>query len=164
MRPRNRIEPWLFLLPALTIYSFVVLVPVIWSLTYSFFNWKGIGAMKFCGFDNYVRMFTDRKMLISIQNNLFFMAVGTSVQAFMGLLMATLLFNIRRGSNLLRVLYFIPNIISSMAICKIFNLLLSVKPEGLLAAIVSALGGKPTPLLSDYNYALLIWLFSMPHL
>lgn len=156
MKPRNKIEPWLFMLPALLLYTGIVLIPVVWSLGYSFFNWKGIGAMKFAGLDNYIRMFTDKKMIASIQNNLFFMAVGTVVQVFMGLLMATLLSNIRRGNNILRVLYFIPSIISSMAICKIFNLLLSVQPQGLVAAIVSAFGGKPKALLSDYNWALTI--------
>lgn len=156
MKPKHKLEPWLFLLPALLVYVFVVMVPVVWSLVYSFFNWKGIGAMKFAGLDNYVRMFSDRKMLTAIQNNLLYMVLGTCVQVFMGLLMATLLSNITRGSNILRVLYFIPCIISSMAICKIFEKLLSVQPEGLIAAIVSALGGKPKALLSSPDLALIM--------
>lgn len=154
MKPKNRIEPWMFLLPALLLYTCIVIVPVVWSLGYSFFSWKGIGAMKFIGLDNYARMFADKKMIVAVKNNLFYMVLGTGVQVFMGLLMATLLSSIRRGSNVMRVLYFIPCIISSMAICKIFNMLLSVQPEGLFAAIVSALGGKPIAVLSSYDYAL----------
>ena len=156
MKPKNKLEPWLFLLPALIVYTCIVLLPVLWSLVYSFFNWNGIGDMKFVGLGNYARMLSDKKMMAAFKNNLFFMAVGTCVQVFMGLLMATLLSNIRRGSNILRVLYFIPCIISSMAICKIFNMLLSVQPEGLLAAIVKMFGGKPIALLSSYDYALLV--------
>ena len=156
MKPRTKIEPWMFLLPALLVYTVMVIIPVVWSLGYSFFNWKGISEMKFTGFDNYVRMFTDRKMITSIQNNLVYMVIGTCVQVFMGLFMATLLSSIDRGSNILRVLYFIPCIISSMAICKIFNMLFSVQPEGLIAALVKLFGGKPKALLSDYNYALLM--------
>ena len=156
MKPKNKLEPWLFLLPALIVYTCIVLLPVLWSLVYSFFNWNGISDMKFVGLGNYARMLSDKKMMAAFKNNLFFMAVGTCVQVFMGLLMATLLSNIRRGSNILRVLYFIPCIISSMAICKIFNMLLSVQPEGLLAAIVKMFGGKPIALLSSYDYALLV--------
>ena len=156
MKPKNKLEPWLFLLPALIVYTCIVLLPVLWSLVYSFFNWNGINDMKFVGLGNYARMLSDKKMMAAFKNNLFFMAVGTCVQVFMGLLMATLLSNIRRGSNILRVLYFIPCIISSMAICKIFNMLLSVQPEGLLAAIVKMFGGKPIALLSSYDYALLV--------
>lgn len=154
MKPKNRLEPWMFLFPALLLYTCVVIVPVVWSLGYSFFQWKGIGAMKFIGLDNYARMFADKKMIVAIKNNLFYMVLGTGVQVFMGLLMATLLSSIRRGSNVMRVLYFIPCIISSMAICKIFNMLLSVQPQGLFAAVVSALGGKPIAVLSSYDYAL----------
>lgn len=154
MKPKNRIEPWMFLFPALLLYTCIVIVPVVWSLGYSFFQWKGIGAMKFIGLDNYARMFADKKMIVAIKNNLFYMVLGTGVQVFMGLLMATLLSSIRRGSNVMRVLYFIPCIISSMAICKIFNMLLSVQPQGLFAAVVSALGGKPIAVLSSYDFAL----------
>ena len=149
MKPKRKIEPWLYLLPALAVYLFVVIVPVIWSLVYSFFDWNGIGAMKFSGFNNYTRLFFDGKMIASILNNLKFMALGTVVQVFMGLAMATLLYSITKGSNTLRVLYFIPCIISSMAICKIFEKLLSVQPQGLVAAIVVALGQKPIAVLSS---------------
>lgn len=154
MKPSHKLEPWLYLFPALLIYTFTVLVPVVWSLVYSFFDWNGIGAMQFAGLDNYTRMFRDSKMLTAITNNFKFMLLGTVVQVFMGLFMATLLYNISRGSNILRVLYFIPCIISSMAICKIFEKLLSVQPQGLVAAIVQLLGGKPMAVLSSPKYAL----------
>lgn len=155
MTPKHKIEPWLYLLPALAVYLLMVIVPVIWSLVYSFYDWNGIGAMKFIGFNNYVRLFFDGKMITSILNNLKFMVLGTVVQVFMGLAMATLLYSITKGSNTLRVLYFIPCIISSMAICKIFEKLLSVQPQGLVAAVVVALGLKPIAVLSSPQYALL---------
>lgn len=154
MKPSYKLEPWMYLLPALLIYTFAVLVPVVWSLVYSFYNWNGVGAMEFAGLGNYVRMIRDSKMLTAIKNNLFFMVLGTSVQVVMGLFMATLLYNISKGSNILRVLYFIPCIISSMAICKIFEKLLSVQPQGLVAAIVEMFGGKPIAVLSSPKYAL----------
>ena len=156
MKPKYKLEPWLFLMPALVVFVATVIVPVIWSLFYSLFDWNGIGEMDFIGIDNYVRMFNDKKMVTAFTNNLKFMLLGTCVQVFMGLLMATLLSAITKGSNILRVLYFIPCIISSMAICKIFDKLLSVQPEGLVAAIVSALGGKPKALLSSPQHALLM--------
>ena len=154
MKPSYKLEPWMYLLPALLIYTFAVLVPVVWSLVYSFFDWNGIGAMEFAGLGNYQRLFRDVKMLTAIKNNFYFMSLGTVVQIIMGLLMATLLYNIRRGSNILRVLYFIPCIISSMAVCKIFEKLLSVQPQGLVAAIVEMMGGKPIAVLSSPKYAL----------
>src|SRR5699024_2037275 len=54
----------------------------------------------------------------------------------------------------LRVIYFIPCIISSMAICKIFEKLLSVQPRGVLVAITDILGLPQHAFLSDPDWAL----------
>ena len=156
MKPRNKWEPWLFSAPALIVYIGVVIVPVIWSLMYSFYDWNGISSMEFAGLDNYTRMFTDRTLGISIINNLVFMAVGTLFQICSGLIMAIILSNISRGSNVMRVIYFIPCIISSMAICKIFDKLLSVEPQGVIAALMELLGMKQIALLSEPRWALLV--------
>ncbi len=155
MRPKFKAEPWLFAAPALIVYLLIVIIPVVWSLGYSLFSWNGINDMKFAGLENYVRMFRDTTFQTAVRNNLYFMAVGTVYQVLMGLMMAILLSSIQKGSNLLRVVYFIPCIISSMAICKIFEKLFSVMPQGVLAAMMSALGLKPIAFLSEPSYALL---------
>ena len=121
MKPRRKIEPWLFLLPALVAYVAIVLFPMIQTISYSFTNWNGIGEKTFAGFENYRRMLSDKNLRTAFFNNLYFLLIGTVFQMVMGLLMATLLSGIKKGSNLFRVLYFIPYIISSMAICKIFE-------------------------------------------
>ena len=156
MRPRNKWEPWLFSAPALIVYVCIVLVPVVWSIVYSVFDWNGISAMKFVGLQNYSRMFGDEVFKTSFFNNLFFMAVGTIYQVFTGLIMAIILTNITKGNNILRVIYFIPCIISSMAICQIFEKLLSVEPQGVLAAIMEGMGMEPIALLSEPKWALLV--------
>ena len=154
MKTKNKIEPWLFLAPALIIYVLIVIMPILWSLSYSFTDWSGIGKMKFIRLDNYVKMFSDKTLWIAFKNNIFFMIVGTVFQLFMGLVMAVLLSSISKGSNILRVIYFIPCIVSSMAICKIFDKLLSVQPRGVLVAITDMLGLAPHAFLSEPNWAL----------
>lgn len=154
MKQKNKLEPWLFCAPALLVYICIVLVPVVWSIWYSLFDWNGIGAMRFVGLDNYQRMVTDTNFWTSVKNNLYFMVTGTIIQITAGLIMATILSNLTRGSNILRVVYFIPSIISSMAICKIFERLLSVQPQGVLAAIMELTGMEPIAFLSSHKWAL----------
>ena len=72
MKPKNKIEPWLFAAPALVIYVFIVILPILWSLTYSFTDWNGIGKLKFIGLDNYVKLFSDKTLWIAFKNNIFF--------------------------------------------------------------------------------------------
>lgn len=154
MKPRNKIEPWLFLLPALLIYLGVVLIPMLQTIGYSFLDWNGLGDKMFVGLKNYARLISDKTLRTAFLNNLFFLILGTAFQLFMGLLMATLLSGISRGSNIFRVLYFIPCIISSMAICKIFEKLLAVQPKGVIAAVMELLHLEPIAFLSNLDYAL----------
>ncbi len=155
MKAKSKAEPWLFLMPALIIYCGIVILPVVWSLAYSFTNWNGVGMMNFIGLSNYRNMLHDDTLRTAFMNNLFFMAVGTIFQLVTGLIMAVLTSSIRKGSNILRVIYFIPCIISSMAICKIFEKLLSVQPRGVLAALTDLLGFPTHAFLSEPRWALL---------
>ena len=111
MKPKNRLVPWLFSAPALVIYIFTVLVPVIWSMVYSFFDYNGVSDMNFVGLDNYFHLFQDKVFKTSVMNNLIFMAISTAFQLFMGLLLATILTGITKGNNILRVAFFISGII-----------------------------------------------------
>lgn len=154
MKPRYKITPWLFLLPALLIYTGVVLVPMFQTIGYSFIDWNGLGDKVFVGLKNYSRLLSDKPLRTAFFNNLFFLFLGATFQLLMGLLMATLLSGITRGSNIFRVLYFIPCIISSMAICKIFEKMLSVQPQGVIAAVMELLNLKPMAFLSEFDYAL----------
>lgn len=89
--------------------------------------------MKFIGLENYVRMFQDETFREAVVNNLKFVVLGSLFQLCAGLILAILLTHISKGGNILRVIYFIPCIISSMAICQIFpKCFLSAPGPGLL--------------------------------
>ena len=69
MKPRNKIQPLPFVLPALFVYILTVIIPILWSMGYSLFSWNGIGDMKFIGLENYVRMFQDETFREAVVNN-----------------------------------------------------------------------------------------------
>ena len=72
MKPRNKIQPLPFVLPALFVYILTVIIPILWSMGYSLFSWNGIGDMKFIGLENYVRMFQDETFLKVTGNTFYF--------------------------------------------------------------------------------------------
>lgn len=156
MKPSKKIVPWLFSAPALFVYIFVVIVPIVWTIQLSLNNYSGIGAMEFTGLDNYKMMFKDPVFKETVMNSLFFMVVSTAVQMVVGLVLAIILNSIGRGANFLRVIYFVPCIISSMAISQIFRKLLSVQPAGVLAALMELVGMEPISLLSEPKLVLLV--------
>ena len=145
----------MFVLPALIVYILTVIVPILWSMGYSFFSWNGISDMKFVGLENYIRMFQDNTFLTAIVNNLKFVLIGSIFQITVGLLLAILLEHITRGKNVMRVIYFVPCIISSMAICQILSKMLSAQPQGLVCYIMEKIGMEPIALLANSKTALL---------
>lgn len=145
----------MFVLPALIVYVLTVIVPILWSMGYSFFSWNGISDMKFVGLENYIRMFRDNTFLTAIVNNLKFVLIGSIFQITVGLLLAILLEHITKGKNVMRVIYFVPCIISSMAICQIFSKMLSAQPQGLVCYIMEKIGMEPIALLANSKTALL---------
>src|SRR5262245_54779256 len=50
-----------FLLPAAVIYTWLVLLPVVQAIYYSFYRWNGLGPLQnFTGLANYTRAFGDK--------------------------------------------------------------------------------------------------------
>ncbi len=168
--PRKRSErpPWLrgsgrystilFVGPAFLVFTILVAVPIVWSIVLSMFQWGGIGAMRPIGFENYARLFQDPVLRTAFFNNLFFSFVGTVVQIAVGMILAILLLSIQRFRNLVKVAFFIPCVVSSVAISQIFVQLLSANPEGVVNALFGAFGleGLQGAYLSDPDLALLI--------
>ncbi len=149
---------WLYVLPALILFTLLVIVPIIWSLSFSVFKWNGIGAKVFIGIGNYVRMWNDGLFRRAFVNNLIFAGLGTVVQVVLGMGMAILLMSITRFRDFVKVAYFIPCVISSVAICQIFAKLFALNPEGVFNALLGAAGlaaWKGAP-LSDPHLALVI--------
>jgi raffinose/stachyose/melibiose transport system permease protein len=154
----RKFEPWLFVLPALLVFVFTVIVPIVWSFSYSLYEWNGIGDKTFIGFDNYMRMFKDNVFHTAFKNNLIFTGLGTVVQIVVGMTMAVILTSITRFRNFIKVIYFIPCVISSMAICQIFAKMLSVNPEGVINALLGGVGleSLQAAFLSDPKLTLII--------
>lgn len=99
----------------LTIVFF--LFPLGSAIYYSFVRYDGLTANPpFVGFDNYVRMFTDPEMWHALGNNLIWIVIGTITPLALGLLTALLLWQIRRGSTLYRLLLFFPYVLPGVAI------------------------------------------------
>ena len=111
----------LFIFPAFLIYTAFVIVSIIWAGYYSFFDWGGVGEKVFVGLKNYIELVTqDEVFRATIGHTLVYTVINVAIQVFGGLLFAILLSRIKKGRVALQTLYYIPVVISSVAICQIF--------------------------------------------
>ncbi|AIQ27104.1 sugar ABC transporter permease [Paenibacillus sp. FSL P4-0081] len=98
----------MFISPALLLFAFVVLIPVLMTFVFSFYDWNGIGQMKFTGFDNYIRAFQDRIYINSYGHTLIYIVATVVVEVLVGLGLAGLITMGRKGSGIFRLAFFVP--------------------------------------------------------
>jgi len=104
------------LLPALVLYLFFVIVPIFWSAYYGFFDWKGIGAAKFIGFDNYVEVFKDPIFWKAFKNNMLIVAASVFGQVPIAMILALLLMRSTLFQRVIRASVFMPMVLSSVVV------------------------------------------------
>jgi raffinose/stachyose/melibiose transport system permease protein len=120
---------FVFLAPAVILYTLFMVVPLVDSLRLSFFEIKAPAADVFVGLRNYVTLFTDSnyapRFWGALRNNLIFFAVHMLVQNPIGLLLATLLASGGFGRNFYRTILFMPTVLSVVIIGFIWQLILN---------------------------------------
>lgn len=129
----------LAVVPVLVFYFAFYLIPMGMTIITSFFDWSQIKMGGFAGFDNYEKLFHDSVFWTSVKNILTWIAIAVFIHIPMSLLVALLLSAKMKGWKVLRTLYFIPQIISSVAWAAIFMSVYNPS-YGLLNGILEAVG------------------------
>jgi raffinose/stachyose/melibiose transport system permease protein len=116
-RKRNdtfRFLPWVFLAPALVIYSVVVVYPMLYSTYLSLFRWDGVAPKKiFVGWQNYVALLTHNEVFwIALKNNAIWLVAALLVPTSIGLGLALVLNSRFRGSHIFRSIFYFPAVLS----------------------------------------------------
>lgn len=128
-----------YLAPAVLVYVFVVILPLILSLRYSFFNWSGSKNMKYIGFQNYIDLINDKSFWLSFKNNIIIIIlsfVGQIGTAF--ILTVIMISRMLKFKEFHRTVIFVPVVVSAVVIGFIWNIIYS-KDYGLLNLILRSL-------------------------
>lgn len=129
-----------FLLPGLLFYVLAVFYPIEESLRLSFMKWGGIGEKKFIGFSNYINMFQDKVFYTALINNLIYLLIVVSMQLIIGLVFAVLLTYMKKRVTLVKTLYYVPCIVTTVAVTQLFRSMYATEPMGLVNQILTAAG------------------------
>ncbi|WP_224752325.1 carbohydrate ABC transporter permease [Metabacillus arenae] len=111
-----------FMAPALLIYGVYVIYSIIMTFYYSLFNWSGIdNNFVFIGLNNYLQLLQDGVFWTTLKNNSFLVLTSLLTQLPLGLVMALLLFSPIKGMRFFRSVYFMPFLMSTVAIGILFT-------------------------------------------
>jgi alpha-glucoside transport system permease protein len=153
-----RLQPFVFVGPALFILVAYLAWPTVKTFQISLYNRDGT---QFIGFQNYLNLFeitrlpgqsffqalSNDSFWQTVLNNLFWIIFGSTLSVITGLLIAVLA-DRSKFERTSKSLIFLPMAISFVGASIIWNLVYAVRPEGfnqigLLNAIVTAFGGDP---------------------
>jgi raffinose/stachyose/melibiose transport system permease protein len=124
---RHRVDPiyWLFLLPAIAIFTLLITVPAVIGFTLSFTNSIGFGDFDWIGFNNYIALFRDEGILASYGFTLGFAAVTVVLVNVIAFALALGLTSKVKFQTALRTVFVIPMVISAIIIAYVFQFLFS---------------------------------------
>src|SRR5690242_20654041 len=113
--------------PALLAYTLVMLVPMGWSLGYTFFTGNVIEGFTFIGLGNFTKLWHDPQAHQARWFTLKYGVVVSVAQVLCGYLLALLyVFVLRKASALIRTLVFFPVILPTVAVALMFQKLFAV--------------------------------------
>ena len=145
----------LFLAPVAVLMAVYVIYTIIDTFITSTYQWNGISAAKkFVGIGNWKTLIADENFWIAFRNNLVIMVLSICIQIPIGLSLATFLDFGGKKLTVFKVIWFIPLLMSSVAIGFLFTYALATN-GGLVSTISGWFGGGNVDLLGNPKTALL---------
>lgn len=136
---REKAFPYLMCTPSLILFTCFVIAPFIIGIYVSFFNWNGLGAMKFINIKNYLFSFRDKVFWTALKNTFVYALVVTVVKNIIGLFLAMLVAKEFIGRTMFRVSMFMPVTFSYVVIGVLWSWIYN--PDfGLLNNFLTAIG------------------------
>ncbi|MET1015536.1 MAG: sugar ABC transporter permease [Leifsonia flava] len=157
-RPRRRGRAWVpfaYLAPALLLYGLFLLVPLARAAQFSFFDWDGLGASTFVGFDNYVAIVQDEQLREAFWHAIVLIFFYAVLPLIIGLVLAAILTRANvRGMGFFRTIIFLPQVIAMVVVAVIWRQIYA--PDGALNDFLRLVGldSLTTAWLGDYTWTL----------
>lgn len=151
----DRAFPYFMCLPAVILFTGIMVVAFIQGIVTSLFSWDGLGDMKWIGLKNYYFTVTDPIFWVSIKNTMLYAFFVTVMKNILGLLLAFLLMKELFGRTLFRTATYMPVTFSYVVVGILWSWIFN-PTFGILNAFLNAvgLGGWIQGWLSDPNIAM----------
>ncbi|MCI8523843.1 MAG: sugar ABC transporter permease [Lachnospiraceae bacterium] len=146
---RDHVFYGVLLLPAIILFLFFFIIPVVQSMWLSFTDSYGMKtSYQFVGLENYKEAFGDRSFTKTISNTIQYAAITVVLGNLLSLVLALLLDAKIRCRNLFRTFFFIPNIMSLLVVGYIWSFVYKQVLPDIFATLnlgkIAVLGNKDT--------------------
>ena len=139
-RIRNRnLVIFIFILPGLLIYAVLLLTPLLQGIVLSTYKFITINQRVFVGIKNYIGIFNQPSFWNSMKNTAIFTVGTVSIQIVVSFIIGYFIYMQPRFYKFYRTIFFIPAILSPVAIGFVFGYMVS-PAFGLLKGVMDAIG------------------------
>jgi raffinose/stachyose/melibiose transport system permease protein len=159
-----------YLIPGVLLFVVVIAVPLVMNIGISFTKWQGVGEPDWVGWDQYGKLFTDETFWLSFRNNLALIVAMAIIPTFLGLLLASALFDVvsksyPRTTTTLRAAFYLPQVLPAVVAGVVWGWILHpengaanafLRAVGLEGWTQNWLGDEKTALLSVMG--VLVWI------
>ncbi|MBS4191878.1 sugar ABC transporter permease [Bacillus sp. FJAT-49705] len=141
----EKLKPYLFLAPAIVLLLVFTVIPMVYTLYLSFFDWNMISPTKeFVGLDNYINILTNDTTKKVIFNTFFYIVVLILFNCVITYIFAFIIgYVVKRFKGFYKVAFFIPSVISLVVGSILFTWILN--PISGPVAIIGEMFGFSIP-------------------
>jgi len=153
---RMRLEIAFFVAPALIVFMFFVVWPIVKAVQFSAYRWKGYGPLiDFVGLQNYVAVLGNEVFTDALRHNLIIVVASVAIQLPLGLGIALLLNRKMWGQGVLRTIIFVPYVLAEVIAGVVWFQLLQPR-YGVIDTLLASVGlsGPEQGWLGTPEYAL----------
>ena len=153
LQAKENISGYAFVAPALICFILFMAFPFFLTLILSFFDFNFLKVkklahiakyVKFCGLDNFIAMFKDRRFVQAIINTAVYTVTTVPATIILGLALAYVMHENIYCKKLLRLAFFIPYISSVVALGAVFKFLF--REDGIINNVLIALNFASEPI------------------
>jgi len=118
MKIKDTLENYVFILPAVVLFSIFYIIPFIWVFQLGLFEWDGISFTKvFVGFDNFKEIFfQDTNWWRAMWNASYITLIALTLQNILAFMLAWACDREIKMKNFYRVVFFIPPVLSEIVV------------------------------------------------
>jgi multiple sugar transport system permease protein len=156
MRAERRgeaIAAYVFLAPWIVGFLAFLLGPMLGAVSFSFFEWRGIGAFSRQGLSNYGKAFNDPAFWQSLRVTATFVFTALPVRMALALSLALLVKSVSRMRGFFSTVFYVPAVIPGVAMALLFTFVLNPR-AGLINRLLAVLGVKGPMWLYSEEWAL----------
>ncbi|CAH0120614.1 MULTISPECIES: carbohydrate ABC transporter permease [unclassified Paenibacillus] len=143
---------YLFLVPAIAIFIVFLWVPIIKGIVYSFYNIDFVKGNTFVGFANYITIFKNPDVLLSVRNTLYFMLLTLIIGFWVPIAASIAISELKFFQGFARIAAYLPFVVPGVVLYGMWRWMYD--PVGPINALLGLFGAEPISFISDGRWSM----------